>query len=297
MSFTPEEFERLQRQDLELEKFVLTSWWNVAVRFSWWPGGGVYSWASPTTETVWWLPAGTDITGRTRDEILEAMLVESSDPTLTLRGVPAFQLYEIGDTVIDPLIEANPSLWQWPVWVLTLLEIYRGSVGGPVVHTEVNPMPGAWSGANDAFTVNIIAWVSQQYSARVEDDQGRSWETNQVYSWTYPFYGTTVDIATLTAQALRPLTSSYFSVNMVAETGWEKYKADFEDAYITITWVQFYNTVSSTREWMNGSKLNSLLLRDVTVENHTIQWNVVAYNRYTHNWPDGGALQLRFFTT
>ena len=254
----------------------------------------IYNGLSPTTETVWGLPAWTDITWRNHDQLFEEMLVESSNPSVQLRWTPTFQLYEVGDTITNPLIEGNGALWQWPTGVLTQLELFRGATS---IFTQPSPVPWTRYGTNDTHIINIIAGTSETYSAVVDDDQARSGNVSKIYEGTYPFFWTTALIWTLTQQALRPLTSSYFSVNSVAETGWGKYKADFENAYITITGIQFYNTVSSAWERMGGSKANSLLLRNTTATTHTVQWNVVNYTRYTHNWPDGWALQLRFFTT
>ena len=269
-------------------------WRLMEIDTSWSAASVIYEWASPTTEHVGWLPAGTDIYWWSLEAILEEILVESTDPSVALRGTPTFQLYEVGDSIVNPLVEWNWALGQWPVWVLTQLELFRWATS---IFTQANPVAWAWYWANDAFTVDIVAWTSETYSAVIDDDQGRSWTISKTYQGTYPFFWTTSNITTLTQQALRPLTSSYFSVNMVPETGWDKYKADFEDTYIVITWIQFYNTVASAWQWMWGSKANSLLLWDTTTETHTVQWNIVNYTRHTHNGLDGGALQIRFFTT
>lgn len=268
----------------------ITSW-----QWSWW--SILYNWASPTTETIWWLAAWTDISWWSHDAIFEEMLVVSSNPSVALKWTPSFQLYEIGDTIVDPLIEANWATGQWPVWVLTQLDIYRWNVWGTLVFSQANPTPWTRYWTNDSHTVNIIAWTSDTYSAEIQDDQWRSGTISKVYEWTYPYYATTNDIAVLDTQPLRSLTASYFSANVVAEWGWEKYKADFESSYITITWVEFFDTSSNSWKRMWGSKANSLLLRDTSNVNHTVQGNNVAYTRFTHNWPDGWALQLRFYTT
>ena len=272
-------------------------WRLIEIDASWSAGNIIYEWMSPTTETLWGLPAWTDIFWWTVEQILQEMLVESTDPSILLKWTPIFHLYEIWDTITDPLIEANAALWQWPAGVLTQIEIFRGAVWWTSIFVQANPAPWTWYWGNDTNTINIIAWTSETYSAQVDDDQWRSWTITKIYEWTYPYFGTSVDIATLTQQTLRPLTSAYFSVNMVAEWGWEKYKADFEASYITITWVEFYDTSSNSWKRMWGTKANSLLLRDTTNVTHTVQGNVVNYIRFTHNWPDGWALQLRFYIT
>jgi len=256
----------------------------------------IYNWQSPTTENVWWLPAGTDIDWRTHDEIFEEILVESSDPTVQIKSDPVFWLYEVWDSVVNPHIEWNGATWQWPAGTLTALKLYRGTSADTLIYQKDDPTPNTWYWDDDNHTVDIIAWTSQVYTARIEDDQWRSWEKAKIFEWTYPHYWTTGDIDTLTKQALRSLTATYFEFTSVAETGGSKYKADFEKSYITITWIQYFDTNSNTWKWFNWNKNDSLLAWDTSTVSHTIQWTATDYTRYTHNGIDWWEIKLRFYT-
>lgn len=114
----------------------------------------------------------------------------------------------------------------------------------------------------------------------------------------YPFFATTVDITTLTKQALALMSSAYVQTNVVAEDDFgNKQTVEFPQAWSAITGIQFYNTVSSTWEWINGSKANSLLTFTKTATTETVQGNVIDYWKYTHNGAKIGARMLRWYTT
>ena len=83
---------------------------------------------------------------------------------------------------------------------------------------------------------------------------------------------------------------------MVAETDTEKQKADFHST-ITITGVQFYNTVSGQWEWIGGSKSASLNYWDVTDVTEQSGGQDEPYKRYTWNGAKVGARKLRFWRT
>jgi hypothetical protein len=111
----------------------------------------------------------------------------------------------------------------------------------------------------------------------------------------YPFYATTVAMGTVTKQTLVAHTSSYFSASMVAETGGEKQTCDLPDAVGALTGIQFYNTVSSAWEWVNGSAANSLLTFTETSTTHDVNGSTIDYARFTHNGSNVGARLLRFY--
>jgi hypothetical protein len=216
----------------------------------------------------------------------------SQPPSVNIRGTVAFWLYEVWRVIATPLIEWRWALWSNPSWMLTQLELFKWVTS---IFTQANPTPWTWYWINDV-NINIILWLTQTYSAIINDDQWRTANISWSYSWTYPYYGTSSSITVMTKQTLRDIWSTYFSVNMVAETGGDKYKADFETSNITITWIQFYNTVSNNWEWMWGSKTNSLTLWTTSATTHTVQGNVINYTKYTHNWADWWVLQTRFYT-
>jgi hypothetical protein len=126
---------------------------------------------------------------------------------------------------------------------------------------------------------------------------GNTVAVTRTITGVYPWFATSVAIATLTKQALTSMSSSYVQVTMIAEDGVDKQKAAFPDGWSAITGVQFYNTVSSAWEWLGGSKANSLLLWDVTATTETIQGSVIDYDLYTNNSATIGSRQLRWYTT
>jgi len=126
---------------------------------------------------------------------------------------------------------------------------------------------------------------------------GNTSYTTRTITGVYPYYATTVSLTVLTKQSLTSMSSGYVQTDVVAEDGTNKQTVDFPDVWSTITGIQFYNTVSSTWEWINGSKANSLLTFTVTSTTHTVQGNVVNYSRYTNNSSTIGARQLRWYTT
>ena len=113
----------------------------------------------------------------------------------------------------------------------------------------------------------------------------------------YPYYATTSAIGTLTKQTLTSMSSSYVQTDVVAEDGVDVQTADFPIAWSAITGIQFYNTVSTAWEWINGSAANSLLTFTQSATTHTIQGNVVNYTKYAHTGSLLGARKLRWYTT
>lgn len=112
----------------------------------------------------------------------------------------------------------------------------------------------------------------------------------------YPYFGSSSVITVATKQALALHNSTYFQVDMVAESGSDKQFARFSTSHSTITGIMFFNTVSQTWEWLSGSKANSLLaftIADVIVD---VNGSDVDYKQYTHNGSLSGARQLRFYT-
>ena len=215
----------------------------------------------------------------------------SMPPSANIRAALAFGLYEVGRVIVTPLIEGRGALWGNPSWTLTQLELFDPAS----FFIQAAPAPWTWYGVN-VPDVTITLGTTETYSATIQDDQWRNGSASGSYVGTFPYYGTSATIFTLTKQWLLPIGSTFFPVTMVAEVG-AKYKADFETANVAITWVQFFNTVASAWQWMGWSKAASLTLWTTSAVTHTVQWNVINYTRYTHNGLDGGALQTRFYTT
>jgi hypothetical protein len=113
----------------------------------------------------------------------------------------------------------------------------------------------------------------------------------------YPYFATTVAVGTLTKQTLASMSSSYVQTNMAGEAGTDKQTVEFPTSWSALTGIQFYNTVSSTWEWINGSKAASLLTFSQSSVTNDVQGSTINYNRYTHNGAFIGARYLRWYTT
>ncbi len=178
---------------LKSRKFIWVKWlaWTTIQIHSnvfklggmWWWGSssGVYAGMSPTTITVGWLSAGTDITGWTYDQIHETELVSSVNPMAYVRSDTPFGLYEVWVIISNPLIEWRGTLWWWPAWMLTNLSI---SVVG---FNQINPIPWTWYGVNDA-NVNVVLGNTVTYVVTVDDSEWRSVNASWSYVWVYPYY-------------------------------------------------------------------------------------------------------------
>ena len=105
----------------------------------------------------------------------------------------------------------------------------------------------------------------------------------------YPWYATSVAVATLTKQALASMSSSYVQVTMIAEDGVDKQKAAFPDGWVAITSLKQFNTLSGTWDAIDPATFT------VTATTETIQGNVIDYDLWTHDGPTIGSRQLRFY--
>lgn len=126
---------------------------------------------------------------------------------------------------------------------------------------------------------------------------GQTSAITRTITGVYPWFATSVEMVTLTKQALAAHNASYFEVSMSAESGSDKQTADFPTVFSAITGIQFYNSVSSAWEWIGGSKANSLLTFTTSATTQTVQGSVINYTKYAHNGSTIGARQLRFYTT
>jgi hypothetical protein len=113
----------------------------------------------------------------------------------------------------------------------------------------------------------------------------------------YPWFATSIGINTLTKQPLALMTSTFVQVTVVAEpNATDKQKVEFPDIWPNITGVRFFNTITNTWDWLGGSAANSLTFWDLSSTTQIVQGNVIDYVRFTHNGPQVGSRQLRFYT-
>ncbi len=234
------------------------------------------------------MPTG-NISGATSCDFVNSFF-QAQPPSMSLRSSPAFGLYEIGATVTNPQIEGRGTLGTNATG-LTLLELFRGNTSGLSLGTQATPVSGTWYSMPDTISIT----TNQQYSGRVTQDDAQTGTASGNFIFVYPWYATTNTITFLTKQALQN-GGSYYEFTSVAETDTDKEKCDIV-ATETITGIQFYNSVSGAWEWLNGGKVASLSSFTTSAVNHTVQGNVVAYTRFTHNSVKVGVRQMRFWRT
>ena len=215
---------------------------------------------------------------------------QAQAPLMSIRSSASFGLYEIGATVTNPQIEGRGTLGTNAVG-LSLLELFRGNTGGTSLGTQANPASGTWYPMTDTISIT----TNQTYSGRVTQNDTQTGTASASFTFVYPWYATTNTITFLTKQALQN-GGNYYQFTSVAETDTDKEKCDIV-ATETITGIEFYNTVSGKWEWLNGGKAASLSSFTTSAVNHTVQGNVVAYTRFTHNSVKVGVRQMRFWRT
>lgn len=103
----------------------------------------------------------------------------------------------------------------------------------------------------------------------------------------YPFFSTTVTLATLTEQTLQSMATAAVT-SMIAENGTDKQSVEFPFNWAVINILEQFNTLS--QQW----DVISIATFTITSIQKTIEGNVVNYNKYTHNGGTIGARQLRW---
>jgi len=248
------------------------------------------SWAESSYSWVFSNPSGF-IEGNSVQEFIDEFF-EAINPTAQISAIPSFGLREIGDDIVDPIINWIWSLWWNPPWTLTNLEFFRGTTSWVNIGNQLTPVPLIeYTKVDIWFTVSS----EQTYTVKISDSEGRLNTKSWKYEFTLPTFWTSVDITVLTKQELKLQTANWFQCDMIAETDTEKQKFDFPDDFGLITWIEFYNTVSWNWEWLNWNKTASLTLFNKTDVIHVIQWELTNYDRYTNNGAKVGARQLRFY--
>lgn len=283
--------------------------------------GGSYTNLSPCPISVGGISAGTTFNNRTMQQMWDALLYPTLYPTLTPPN-NTFTLTQAGLHEIAEVLTLNFTANftqgaispQYPPTSSPFRSGLPNNYGYTGSGLPANVPSALLSNLQTVAGYTVLSGVQNwtndvDYDAGVQpyDSSGNPYDsplpagstTPKTVSITgvYPFFGTSASILTLTKQALALMTSAYVQIDMVAEAGADKQKAEFPVAWSAITGVQFYNTVSSAWEWIGGSKANSLLAFTVTATTEVVQGNIVNYNLWTHNGPLIGARQLRFYTT
>ncbi len=258
------------------------------------------------------IPAGSSLDDYVKQIHTSTFYPTFSSPTFSLsNNQPALQ--EIW-AVVDIILTYNFNRWSinwkmvWGIRQPSTFQDYRAWIANnyridwtdlDLVNTKT--LSSYTLLATQTFNGNCAydAWPQpldsegMNYSSPLSaGDEDRSTTISAVY----PYYGTSSNIVVLTKQTLAVMTSTYFSVSMVAEAWSDKQKADFETANITISGIKFYNTVSTNWERLWGSAVNSLTQFNQTAITHDIQGNTVNYTRFTHNGATIWPRQLQFYS-
>jgi hypothetical protein len=279
----------------------------------------IITYTGTAERTVGGITEGMDFTNASMTQMWDQLIKQEKFPTLTapsstfVSSITGFrEINEILSIDFDSSFNRGSISPQY-----TAASPYRSGLPNTYQYTGVGLVTQGKTDATDSQTVlgYVVSSGDQSWQGRVFYDAGvqpkSSYDndystplplgnTNYItrtITGVYPTFATTVIISTMTKNPLAAHTSSYIQTDMVAESGGFKQTADFPTVWSTITGIQFYNTVSSQWEWINGSKANSLLTFTVTSTTHTVQGNVVIYNRFSNNGASIGARQLRWYTT
>ena len=282
-------------------------------------GGDLYTNLTPTPSTLGGIPAGSTFTAQTTAQMLDALLYPEFYPTLTAPS-STFTLtqsgyHEIGEVVAT--LNFTSTFSRGGITPAYGTSGYRSGLPNEYKYTGTGLSNRASTSLSDSETVSsyTVLTGAQSWTSIVAYDAGEQPLSSKGNDYStplaagdastktvsitgvYPWFATSVAIATLTKQALTSMSSSYVQVTMIAEDGVDKQKACFPDVWSAITGIMFYNTVSSAWEYVNGSKANSLLTFTTSATTETIQGNVINYTLFTNNTATIGSRQLRFYTT
>ena len=283
------------------------------------PTAGTYTNPLATPVTVGGIDAGSTFNNATMTEMWDDLLYPELNPSLTnpsstfTMSPSGFQ--ETGEVIAT--ISFSAAFNRGTINPAYGTSGFRSGLPNTYQYTGTGLTDDASTTLTNSQTVTTYTVLSgaQSWTGSVAYDAGEQPKTNKgndydaelaagstsaitrTITGVYPAFATTVDNTTMTKQTLISMTSTYIQTDMVAEDATNKQVLDLPDAWSAITGIQFYNTVSSAWEWIGGSKLASLGTFTATTTTHTIQGNVINYDRFTHNGSQIGARQLRFYTT
>ena len=284
-------------------------------------GGGSSGTYTGTAElSVGGIPEGKSFVNATIQELFDALLKQEKFPTLIPPShtfvASIVGLREVGEIVNITFTatfnrgQITPQYGAAEPYRSGLPNAYNyNGTGLPNIVTKTD-LSDVQIITNYTITLGTQSWqcrVSYDAGVQPKSSYGNDYDhplpagatsyITQSINGVYPWFGTSVDITTLTKQPLALHTATYYQIAMVGETDTDKQTVDFPVAFNAITGVQFYNTISGQWEWLGGSKAASLTYWTITNIQHTINGNIISYNRYMHNNIKTGARQLRFYTT
>lgn len=278
-----------------------------------------YNNLTPTPISVGGVPEGFTFNNLSFAQIWDMLFYPELFPTLTppsaTMSASVSGLREVGETI--PTINFTATFDRGSINPQYLsASPYRSGLPNTYLYTGTGLSNKSSTALSDNNSISnyVVLLGNQSWTSRVAYDAGvqpkgskgtdydvplPAGQTNLISSTitgVYPIFGTTVDITTLTKQSLVQHNATYFSFNMVAESGGYKQTAEFSTSHSSITGIQFYNTISGQWEWLGGSKANSLTLFTVNNIQKNINGNLIDYKQYVHNGSTIGSRQLRFYT-
>ena len=248
------------------------------------------------------IPVNSNFTAQTFTEMMNLMLYPTQNPALSAPyqtlsinpGPQVGQVKEIGSIIADIQLSAvfnqgtiSPAYAGGPSVRSGLPDTYN--FGGPQVAPVSGPALSATANTG-AYTILIgnQTWTnSVTYLAGGQplDSNGDPFSTplpggttsaiSKTITGVYPLFATSSNIATLTIQSLRSMTT-YAEVSLVTEQfsqPSDRQEVDIPDAWATITGVQTFNSVIGGGTWITTS------LSDWTTSptSHVIQTVTVPY--------------------
>ena len=228
----------------------------------------IFNEVGTTAIAVGGIASGTDLENKSVYEIFDMMLYPELFPTLTAPSntfsLAQAGLREIGESGLTLNFTAtfnqgsiNPQYTAASPFRSGLPITYY--YGGPLMNYSISST--SLSNSQIAYNFYVSAgtqtWTNTvTYSEGVQPKSSKGNDFNSPLPagttssqsvsiiGVYPYFGTTVNITTLTKQPLTLMNSVYVQIDMIGEDGVNKQKAKFPVAWSTITGVQFFNTVS-----------------------------------------------------
>ena len=284
-------------------------------------GGGVgsYTNATPTPQPFPGnspfdnIAAGTTFTNQTFEEMMNAMLYPTLNPTLT-NPSSTFTLSQAGFREINETTALNFSSTFNQGSInpqYTSASNKRSGLPNTYNYTGTGVSSNPSTSLSDSETVasytvlagaqNWTGSVSFDAGVQPKDSVGGDFDSplpagttaaiTRTITGVYPVFATTASLGVMTKQSLQAMTTN-ITVDVVTESGGggAKQTVDIPDAWASITGLQQFNTLSGTFDTIN---LSTFTQSAVT---QTVQGLSVPYTRFTHNGSTIGARKLKFLT-
>lgn len=280
-----------------------------------------YSLGTPAAVDVGGINTGTELTGKTSNEILEEILVPELCGTLTApstsTSLGVSGIYEIGCELsfnvtsnfdrgsIDPQYCSASPFRSGPANSYCFT--------GPQIDGNYSCVTSSASQSVSNYTVacGSNTWGSCTfYDAGVQPrsskdnpfgsplSAGNTAGTTDSITGAYPLFATCNTIDTI--DKISPLydmdTANSIEIPLAEESGGDKQKFEIPTTWLSsrpLTGVQQYNTASAQWEYPGGTASCSLSYWSTNSVNESIQGNSIGYCQYVHQCPDRGDVTIR----